>query len=95
MSARSPIKKKRLMKKLRAARDRKSAQRGRRIEGRKGYATTHPELVRIAKRLRHGNRKPRLSLRAISVELTKAGYVTTKGGAFSAATYTLASPDQL
>jgi hypothetical protein len=40
------IEKKRLVKKLRAARDRKSIQRGRRIEGRKGYAETHPELVR-------------------------------------------------
>jgi hypothetical protein len=35
--------KKRLVKKLRAARDRKSIQQGRRIEGRKGYRETKPD----------------------------------------------------
>jgi hypothetical protein len=73
------------VKKLRAARDRKSAQQVRRVEGRRGYAQTHPELVRVAKRLHHGNRKQRLSLRAISTRLTEAGYVNGKGKPFSAA----------
>jgi DNA invertase Pin-like site-specific DNA recombinase len=57
------IEKKRLVKKLKAARDRKSAQQGRRIEGRKGYAETNPELVRIAKRFTHRNRKPAFASR--------------------------------
>jgi len=64
MAVFAQIEKKRLVKKLRAARDLKSALQGRRIEGRKGYSETHPELVRAAKRLSHGNRKERLSLRA-------------------------------
>jgi hypothetical protein len=46
----------------------------RRIEGRKGYAETNPELVRNAKRLTHGNRKQRLSFHAISTELAGMGY---------------------
>jgi hypothetical protein len=46
MAVFAQIEKKRLVKKLRAARDRRSAQQGRRIEGRKGYAETNPELVR-------------------------------------------------
>ena len=33
-----------------------------------GYSETRPELVRLAKRLNHGNRKKRCSLRAISAE---------------------------
>ena len=63
MAVFAQIEEKPLVKKLKAARDRKSAQQGRRIEGRKGYAETHPELVRIARRFTHGNRKQRLSLR--------------------------------
>ena len=54
------------MKKLKAARDRKSNLHGRRIEGRKSYSQTQPELVRTAKRLVHGNRKRKLSLCAAS-----------------------------
>jgi DNA invertase Pin-like site-specific DNA recombinase len=41
----------RLVQKLRGARDRASAREGRRVEGRKGYGETRPELVREAKRL--------------------------------------------
>jgi DNA invertase Pin-like site-specific DNA recombinase len=85
MAVFAQIEKKRLVKKLRAARDRKSAQQGRRIEGRKGYAQTHPELVRVVKRLHHGNRKQRLSLRAISARLETMGYRTHKGSRLSAA----------
>ena len=69
----------------RAARDRKSVREGRRIEGRKGYAETHAELLQAAKRLRHGNRKERLSLRAMSAKLAAVGYLTGKGSSFSAA----------
>ena len=85
MAVFAQIEKKRLVKKLRAARDRKSFHQGRRIEGRKGYRETKPELVRAAKRLVHGNRKERLSLRGISSRLAEMGYVTGKGTPFSAA----------
>jgi DNA invertase Pin-like site-specific DNA recombinase len=85
MAVFAQIEKKRLVKKLKAARDRKSAQHGRRIEGRKGYAETNPALVQAAKRLTHGNCKKRLSLRAMSVRLTAMGYVTSKGTPLSAA----------
>ena len=72
------------MKKLKAARDRKSLQQGRRIEGRKGYRDIKPELVRAAKRLVHGNRKERLSLRGISSKLAEMGHFTSQGTLFSA-----------
>ena len=85
MAVFAQIEKKRLVKKLRAARDRKSLQEGRRIEGRKSYREINPELVRAAKRLAHGNRKERLSLRGISSRLAEMGYVTSKGTPFSAA----------
>ena len=84
MAVFAQIEKKRLVKKLRAARDRKSHQQGQRIEGRKGYVETNPELVRTAKRLIHGNRKQRLSLRAISAGLAEMGYSTSSGKPFSA-----------
>jgi DNA invertase Pin-like site-specific DNA recombinase len=79
MAVFAQIEKKRFVKKVRAARDRKSIREGRRIEGRKGYRETQPNLVREAKRLTHGNRKKRLSLRAISVSLAAMGYVNSKG----------------
>jgi DNA invertase Pin-like site-specific DNA recombinase len=85
MAVFAQIEKKRLVKKLRAARDRKSDQQGRRIEGRKSYRETNPDLVRAAKRFVHGNRKERLSLRAISVRLDAMGYRTSKRNPFSAA----------
>ena len=49
MAVFAQIEKKRLVKKLRAARDRKSSLQGRRIEGRKGYSQTRPELKKAAK----------------------------------------------
>lgn len=72
--------------KLKGARDRKSAELGKRIEGRKGYAETHPDLVREAKRLARKNPKTgkTRSLRQISEELAALGYRTEKGKAFSA-----------
>jgi len=45
----------------------------------------NPELVRTAKRLAHGNRKERLSLRGISSRLAEMGYMTSQGTPFSAA----------
>jgi DNA invertase Pin-like site-specific DNA recombinase len=85
MAVFAQIEKKRLVKKLRAARDRKSAKLGRRIEGRKSsYAERKPELVKLAKRLAHANRKQKLSLRAIAAKLAEAGFVTATGKPFSA-----------
>jgi len=74
------LEKKRLVKKLRAARDRKSKEKGHRIEGRPSLAPLHqrfPEAVAMAKRLYRANPKSgeRRSLREISAELAKAGYV--------------------
>ena len=57
MAVFATMEKKRLVKKLKAARDRKSAKQGKRIEGRKGYQETNPELVKAAKSLAHGNTK--------------------------------------
>jgi DNA invertase Pin-like site-specific DNA recombinase len=76
----------RLVAKLKGARDRKSAELGRRVEGRKGYAETHPELVREAKRLARKSPKTgeRRSLREIAAALAKLGYRTAAGGTFSA-----------
>lgn len=71
----------RLVQKLKGARDRKSAEHGRRIEGRKGYRETAPELVREARRLA---RKSPLtgkvrSLREIAAELAGLGYTNKLG----------------
>lgn len=76
----------RLVAKLKGARDRKSVQAGKRIEGRKGYDDTNPELVREAKRLARRNPKTgkTRSLREIATELAGLGHVTTKGKVFSA-----------
>lgn len=80
------LEKARLVKKLRGARDRASAKAGHRIEGRKGYGETHPELVKEAKRLARKNPKTGKvrSLRDIAAELAVLGYVTASGKEFSA-----------
>ena len=77
----------RLVQKLRAARNRKSEATGKRIEGRKGYAETSPELVKAAKRLYRRSPKTgeRRSLRGVAAELAEAGFRTAKGLPFSAA----------
>jgi DNA invertase Pin-like site-specific DNA recombinase len=76
-----------LVAKLKGARDRKSREMGRRIEGRKGYASVEPVLVREAKRLARKSPKTgkARSLRMIASELAAAGYVTSAGNPFSAA----------
>jgi DNA invertase Pin-like site-specific DNA recombinase len=75
----------RLVAKLKGARDRKSAERGRRVEGRKGYAQTDPELVREAKRLARKNPKTgrKRSLRQIASELARLGHCNDKGRPFA------------
>jgi len=84
MAVFTTMEKKRLVKKLKAARDRRSTELGHRVEGRKGYQETRPELVKAAKSLAHGNRKERLSLRAVSARLEEQGYTTGTGKPFSA-----------
>jgi len=84
MAVFAQVEKKRLVKKLKVARDRRSTELGHRVEGRKGYQETQPELVKAAKRLAHGNRKERLSLRGISAKLAEHGFTTSTGKTFSA-----------
>jgi DNA invertase Pin-like site-specific DNA recombinase len=76
----------RLVAKLKGARDRQSATLGRRIEGRRGYGDTKPELIRTAKRL--ARRSPKSgkarSLRQIARELSTMGFTTGQGKRFSA-----------
>jgi DNA invertase Pin-like site-specific DNA recombinase len=82
MAVFAQIERKRLVKKLKAARDRKSLEQGRRVEGRKSYHEVNPQVVREAKRLRHGNRKEHLSLRDVSARLKELGFVTRRGTFF-------------
>jgi DNA invertase Pin-like site-specific DNA recombinase len=87
LGAVSQFEKANLVAKLRAARDRRKMATGKRIEGRKGYDDTRPDLVREAKRL--ARRSPTTgkarSLRNVSAELAGLGYTTRKGAVFSAA----------
>ena len=76
------------VQRLKSARDRKSEKIGRRVEGRKGYGITHPDLVKEAKRLRRKNpiTGRRRSLRKIADELAVAGYTRPDGLPFNAQT---------
>nr|WP_282571897.1 recombinase family protein [Roseomonas acroporae] len=75
-----------LVSKLKGARDRASTAAGHRVEGRKGYADTAPELVREARRLARKSPKTgkARSLREIARELAALGYRTASGAEFSA-----------
>lgn len=84
MAVFAQVEKKRLVKKLKVARDRRSIELGHRVEGRKGYRDKNPGLVKAAKSLAHGNRKEKLSLRTISARLAEQGYTTGTGKLFSA-----------
>jgi DNA invertase Pin-like site-specific DNA recombinase len=71
--------------KLRGARERKRRDMGK-CEGRKSHAELNPELVALAKRLRRQKPKGgRMSLRAISTELARQGYLNENGRHFAAA----------
>jgi len=86
LGAVSEFEKANLVAKLKGARDRASvAAGGRRVEGRKGYTDTNPELIRQAKRLARKNPKTGVarSLRDIAGELQALGYQTAKGLPFS------------
>lgn len=80
------LEKARLVKKLKGARDRASKAAGHRVEGRKGYAETNPELVKEAKRLARRNPKTGKvrSLREIAAELAELGHMNGAGKEFSA-----------
>jgi hypothetical protein len=77
------------VKKLKAARDRKRiGPDGKRVkvEGRKSYAETKPEMVALARRLHrypaHGRRR---SLRDVAAELARQGYTGPTGAPYAAA----------
>jgi DNA invertase Pin-like site-specific DNA recombinase len=78
MAVFAQIEKKRLVKKLKAARDRKKALTGK-CSGRKSYAERNPQLVAKARELKEGR-----SLRKIAAELAAAGYVTPSGRPYAA-----------
>lgn len=82
----SQLEKTRLVKKLKAARDRKRAT-GAKVEGRKCLAETNPAAVALAKRLRRANPKTgrRMSLRKIARELQTAGHLNVNGRPFNPA----------
>lgn len=64
-----------LVSKLRGARDRKSIEKGQRIEGRKGYADRQPDLVALVRSLAEGG----LTQRQIAAEINERGHRTSKG----------------
>jgi DNA invertase Pin-like site-specific DNA recombinase len=76
------LEKTRLVRKLKAARDRKRAAGGK-ADGRKRWIDVNPQLVQEAKRLRGTSLRPALSLRKIAVELDKLGYRNERGAVFS------------
>lgn len=79
------LEKKRLVKKLKAARDRVIADQGR-CGGRRSLAETHPVAVALAKRLHRASPKTgeRRSLRTIATALAEAGHVNERGQPFNA-----------
>lgn len=79
----SEYEKARLVQKLRVARERKREATGR-CEGRKPISHTHPEAVALARKLAHGNRRERYSLRQISKLLAEAGHLNSKGQPYAA-----------
>ena len=79
----SQIEKKRLVRKLKAARDRKRLATGK-CEGRKSIAEQRPHVALEAKRLRRKLPKGgRMSLRQVAAELAKRGHLNECGNPFS------------
>lgn len=81
----SQLEKTRLVKKLKAARDRKR-KTGARVEGRKPVHVLYPKAVTEAKRLRRASPKTgeRMSFRDISARLARDGHLTKAGKPFTA-----------
>jgi DNA invertase Pin-like site-specific DNA recombinase len=74
----------RLVAKLRGARQRKRAETGTKVEGRKSWAEINPEMVQEAKQLRRKTKAGQRSLRAIAAELASRGHFNERGAVFSA-----------
>jgi DNA invertase Pin-like site-specific DNA recombinase len=87
LGAMSQFEKASTVDKLRKARERKQQETGK-CEGRKGYAETHPEVVREAKRLARKSPKTgqRRSLRTIATGLAALGYSRPDGMPYAAPT---------
>jgi DNA invertase Pin-like site-specific DNA recombinase len=79
LGAISQFEKATIVAKLKAARERKRAETGR-CGGNRPMAETRPELVALAKRLRHTRSGRQRSLREISAELAARGFLTEKTG---------------
>ena len=88
LGAVSQFEKASIVEKLKKARDRKSKELGRRVEGRKGLKETDPRMVKEARRLRRKNPKSgkRRSLRQVSAELAAMDITRPNGEPFSAMT---------
>jgi DNA invertase Pin-like site-specific DNA recombinase len=71
-----------IVHKLAVARARKRATNNGVCEGRKPLTVTHPEVVALARKL-NGVRKRKPSLRAIAIELERAGYLNANGKRFT------------
>jgi DNA invertase Pin-like site-specific DNA recombinase len=80
------LEKARLVAKLKAARDRKRQDTGKKVEGRKSHHESRPDAVALAKRLRRASPKTgsRRTLQEISQELALGGHLNSKGKPFSA-----------
>jgi DNA invertase Pin-like site-specific DNA recombinase len=80
------LEKARLVSKLKVARERKRRETGQKVEGRKSHAEMNPALVAEAKRLHRRSPKTgeRRSLREISAELARLGYLNSNRRPFSA-----------
>jgi DNA invertase Pin-like site-specific DNA recombinase len=75
-----------LVAKMKAARDRKRAETGYKVGGRKRYDEDRPEVVALAHKLARRRRKGwPLSLRQISAALADAGHVNSNGAPYAAA----------
>jgi len=84
MAVFAQIEKKRLVKKLAAARKRKREKDGK-CEGRKSHREINPEMVALARRLRRKRRNGwQPSLRAVSKELAAQGYLNEHGKPYAA-----------
>jgi DNA invertase Pin-like site-specific DNA recombinase len=80
----SELEKRRLVKKLKAARDRKIAETGK-CGGRKSYTERNPEMVALAKKLaRYPVNGRKRSLRDVAAELQAAGHVAAGGKPYAA-----------
>ncbi|ACL63296.1 recombinase family protein [Methylobacterium nodulans] len=82
LGAVSQFEKAMLVSKLAGARDRKRNATGKKVEGRKNYIETYPEMVKRAKKL---SRYDRLSLRKISARLAEEGWLSEVGKPYTAA----------